>query len=284
MRIVIDDLIVLGRACPEPLKDGRVTVCLGGYSHKWGFVRIYPTRTNMKLQRWDIASVEVERDARDTRAESWKIAGSKTDWNSLAEKVEVVGRFPQTKWADLVYNLTDSCVQDINLAHRSLGIVKPTVIKAYFAINPHYGQLFQPLLPGLGESTSVKRDFEHEPRVKYRCQDCRTKGAHDQQVLEWGFYEWVRKNPNSIEQVWENAKFDSPKHDLFFFVGNQQRYRTSFLIISVLRVPKGGSAQLPLTSYMIWTQDSTFSDIESEDLDACYQLVKLTTKIGSPAG
>ena len=74
--MIIDDLIILGRACPEPLKNGRVTVCLGGWSDKFGFVRLYPTRSDIRWKRWDIVRVDVERNPSDTRVESWKIAGS----------------------------------------------------------------------------------------------------------------------------------------------------------------------------------------------------------------
>lgn len=251
--MIIDDLIILGRACPEPLKDGRITVCLGGYSPTHGFVRLYPTRTNMPWHRWDIVKVEVEKDERDTRAESWKIAGSRTDWEGLPNKIEIVGEFPKAQQANLIHNLTDDCVQDINEIRRSLGIIRPTVLNRYFDKNALYGQLFQPVLPGLGESTSVKRDFEYEPRVTYRCPICKTKSPHDQQILEWGFYEWVRKHPDNKEQVWLNAQFDSEKHELFFFVGNQYRHRTSFLVISVLRIPKGRAVQIPLTPFIKWT-------------------------------
>lgn len=62
--------------------------------------------------------------------------------------------------------------------------------------------------------------------------------SHDQTVLEWGFYEWMRKHPDRPEQVWENALINSPNHLCFFFVGNLVRYRNAFVIISVLRLPK----------------------------------------------
>lgn len=255
--IVIDDLIVLGRAVPEPIKDGRTTVCLGGYSHEIGFVRVYPTRTDMKWHRWDVVRVEVEKDARDTRAESWKIVGSRTEWDSLRSKIHVIGSIEdQSKRRNLVANLADDCVNVINDAKRSLGIVKPSGVKPYFAHNPLYGRLFQMVLPGLGESTKVKRDFHQEPRVKYECTDCKAKNGHDQQILEWGFYEWFRKNPDNIGQVWENAQFNSPNHDLYFFVGNQFRHRASFMVISVIRVEKGPiiPALFPLK---IWSEAPT---------------------------
>jgi hypothetical protein len=251
---LIDDLIIIGRACPEPIKDGRVTVCLGGYSSALGFVRVYPTRTDMDWKRWDIVRVEVEKDERDTRKESWKIAGSKAEWESLSNKVEFVGKLPQQEWRNLVASLADECVQDINEAQRSLGIVKPTILKRYFAKNPLYGQMFQQALPGFGESTKVKRDFPVEPRVTYTCSTCKNQRPHDQQVLEWGFYEWLRKHPDNIEQVWENAQFDSAKHDIYFFVGNQFNYRNSFMVISTLRVP-AGPIQTPLVPYRKWSEE-----------------------------
>jgi hypothetical protein len=49
--MIINDLIILGRACPEPLKDGRVTVCLAGWSEEYGFIRLYPTRPNFQCKR-----------------------------------------------------------------------------------------------------------------------------------------------------------------------------------------------------------------------------------------
>ena len=255
---LIDDLIILGRACPEPIKNGRTTVCLGGYSPTVGFMRIYPTRTDMPICRWDIVRVEVEKDDRDTREESWKIAGSKTEWENLSAKVKVVNKFPEKKRRDLIGNIVDGCVQDINSANRSLGIVKPNIQKRYFASNPLYGQVFQQFLPGFSEPTRVKRDFSVEPRVKYKCSDCKTKNPHDQQVLEWGFYMWIHKNPNNIEQVWKNALFDSSKHDIYFLVGNLFRHRTSFMIISILRLQTG-----PLQSFLFpfrkWMKEKSSS-------------------------
>jgi len=123
-RLVIDDLVILGRAVPEPIKNGRVTVCTGGYSPKLGLIRVYPTKPSTPIRRWDIVRVPVEKDPRDTRTESWKIQGSRSEWERLDEKVEVVGRLKSDDRPNLVANLTDGCVNEINEARRSLGIVK----------------------------------------------------------------------------------------------------------------------------------------------------------------
>lgn len=255
--MLIKDLIILGRACPEPLRDGRVTVCMAGWSEARGFIRIYPTRADMKWHRWDVVEVEVERNERDTRAESWKIAGSKEEWDTLAEKVKVTGRVDsRDERRNLAANLTDDCVNALNEQKRSLGIIKPNqILKTYFADNAEYGKLVQQGLPGLTELDSVqtKRDFSSEPRIRYRCPNCQTQqGYHDQQVLEWGFFEWFRKHPDNLEQVWENAQIDREDTDIYLFVGNQAAHRTSFIIISVLQVPAGPTTK-PLFPLKKWS-------------------------------
>ncbi|GAB4572723.1 MAG: hypothetical protein Kow0077_12960 [Anaerolineae bacterium] len=253
--MIISDLIILGRACPEPLKDGRVTICLAGWSEQHGFIRLYPTRYDMKWRRWDIVRVEVEENERDNRAESWKIAGSRNDWDNLANKVEVIGHIKKpAQRHNLVAQLVDGCVNVINEQKRSLGIVQPTEISEYYwANNPRHGSYFQLGLPLFTDfdKVKVKRDFPWEPRVTYRCSNCQIQTQHDQQVLEWGFYEWLRKNPEAKEQVWENAGFMNPNSELYFLVGNQFAHRTSFMIISVLRVPKGPttSSLFPVKKY-----------------------------------
>ena len=206
----IDDLVVLGRSCPEPLSDGRVTVCLAGWSEKLGFVRLYPTRRDMPGKRWDVLRVEVEKNDRDSRKESWKIKGSKSDWETLSDNVEVVGKIKNVvERRNLVGNLLDSCVTVINDDKRSLGIVKPYIQETFFEENQRYGELYQEAIPGFFpdlDNTQTKRDFPLQPRVKYTCPDGGEMGKNrNHQVLEWGFYEWLRKNPDNPEQVWENA-------------------------------------------------------------------------------
>ena len=190
--MIISDLVILGRACPEPLKDGRVTVCLGGWSDTYGFIRIYPTRADTRWKNWDVVRVEVEKNPQDTRDESWKIAGSRGEWDSLSDRVEVVGKVDsRDQRRNLIGNLTDSCVNVINDARRSLGIIRPEeILRTYFAENDHYSRNWQLGLPGLTELDGVKlkRDFPYEPRIQYRCPECQTlTRSHDMQVLEWGF-------------------------------------------------------------------------------------------------
>ena len=236
-RIVIDDLIVLGRGCPEQIRNGRITVCTAGYSPTYGFVRIYPTKIDTPIKRWDIVRVPVERNPKDTRRESWKIVGSKREWSRLSEKIEVVGVLPEKERLILVHHLVDKCVNVLNREKRSLGIIKPTIKRCYFSEKEDYDATTQLTLLGY-PVFKTRNKYPLVPRIHYRCSGCESRRGHDQQVLEWGFYEWIRKHPDKKEQVWENAKLNSPEHVIYFLVGNLFRHRTRFVIISVLRFPR----------------------------------------------
>ena len=239
--MVIDDFIVLGRGCPEEIKNGRRTICTAGYSPAHGFIRIYPTKWDSPLRRWNIVKVPVERAFKpryNGRKESWKIVGSKAEWYRLSEKIEVVGRYSRKKQPELIESLVDGCVNEIRDSGRSLGIIKPEILNCYFEEQEGFKKSVQQTLDGRLR-VRVKDEYPVEPRVKYKCSDCKTKqGFHDQQVLEWGIYQWIRKNPDSKEQVWENLGFDDPEYQKFFLVGNLLQYPTAFIIVSILRFKK----------------------------------------------
>ncbi|RMG83830.1 MAG: hypothetical protein D6712_12440 [Chloroflexi bacterium] len=252
---IIDDVIILGRAVPEVISGNRVTVCLGGYSPSLGqFIRLYPTRVKYldgetRLRRWDIIRVEVERNPHDNRQESWKLVGSKEDWEHIEQHIEKIGRIDDANIRrQIVEENVSSCVRAIEDDRRSLGFVHPQILERGFRKNEQFDNPIQHFLFSEFDETQwahTKRDFEEVPYVKYRCSDCQMKqGYHQQQILEWGFFEWLRKNPDNREQVWKNAYFDDPNYDLFFFVGNQNKYRSSFLVISVIRIKKSNQRLL----------------------------------------
>ena len=236
--MIINDLVVLGQGSPDVLSDNRITVCTAGYSNTHGFVRIYPTKTDSPLRRWKVVSVEVERYDKDTREESWKILGSKKEWDNLNKKISVLGELKPFDKQSVIENHIGGCVLDINDSKRSLGIIKPSVIsKHYFGIREGYNPYVQKSLFGNFRFIG-KKNFPLVPRIEFRCSNCKAKTTHDQQVIDWGFYEWLRKNPEKRDQIWDNAKIGNPNSDIYFLVGNQARHRRSFMIISVFSFPK----------------------------------------------
>jgi hypothetical protein len=263
---IIDDLIILGRACPEETKSGRVTVCTAGYSHKLGFVRVYPTTPKTKWRQWDVVEVPVEIPPQDTRHESWKIRGSKKEWSQLHKKVKIIDHYPRSRRMSLISSLADESIAAINEARRSLGIIRPEILDYWWEKEDDVPVQ----LKLLEQDFKTKNDYAFTARIRYRCQSCAAKAPHNQQILEWGFYEWLRKNPQEKDQVWENAKFSSEKHSKFFLVGNQFLHRTSFLVITVLRLP-GQAASLPLVSPTKVTYRDDISP-EPEELESSKQL------------
>lgn len=239
--MIIDDLVILGRSCPDRTRNGRNTVCVGGYSPKLGFIRVYPTRIDFPMKRWDIVKVEVGRSNRDIRKESWKIVGSRAEWQRLSEKIETVGKLKKRDEKEkLVFNNVDGCITTLQKSGRSLGIIKPEIENFYFAKRKKYDGLiqleFNSTSPtGMKNPLKTKKHYPVIPRIKYRCSNCGAKTGHDQQVLEWGCYEWIRRFPEKKEQLWENLRLTDPDYDIFFLVGNLNYHPRSFMIISVLR-------------------------------------------------
>ena len=233
----IDDVIILGRGVPERISDGRVTVCVAGYSREIGFVRLYPTRIDSPLKNWNIVSVEVERNPKDSRLESWKFPDSRVGYEHINDHMEVRGDLPKESRMGLVEQLCSTCVSDINDKHSSLGIVKPAILRPYLATNQMNRQSFTPLFDFIEHSDiSTKRDYPLEPRIEYRCgENCKSRQRHDQQLLDWGCYQWMKKHPGNEQQIWRNLHFGEHDYLHYFLVGNQANQRTSYMVINVLR-------------------------------------------------
>ncbi len=237
----LTNLVVLGRAAPEEMNDGRQTVCTGAWSPDRGFIRLYPIDPQANLfSRWDVIDAEVERNPKDSRPESWKIKGRK---QSQREKVKIKRRYPREKRATLLHNLEDDCVNTINDARRSLGIIKPGSIEDLLFEewdDDDAGHVQAKLFEELEEDKPNNRDeFEFNIKVKYTCPDCQTnQGYHKQTLLEWGAYMGLKNNPNNPDQLRENYRLGDDEYDHWLFVGNLNQHKGSFIVISLISLKK----------------------------------------------
>jgi len=229
----IDDLIVLGRAHPEPISDNRRhTVCVGGYSPSEGFIRLYPTRMQMEeLTRWNIVSVEVTESADDHRDESYKIAGSDEEWDRLFEKVEKVGELQKSEQIKLIDQLCGDCTAKLNEEHKSLGIVKPGQVNEVYIDEQEETPVQIDLI---GRELLGKNDFSQKLYIEYECEDCGQKTPHNQHVIEWGVYEFWKKNDDPTGVI-DALHMNDDDWSHYFFVGNLRHQPTAYIIISVIR-------------------------------------------------
>jgi len=224
---IIDDLVIIGKAFPQILQDGRATCCTAGWSPTRGFIRIYPIPPfSEKLKRWNIISAKVEINPSDWRDESWKICDSKNPEEAL-RNVKVVGKLNRKEQIRLIKEiLPNQCPCGLNEKRISLGIVKPKIIDTLWD----------------GDKLKIKYECEQDCLLSstYTKKDGTTKiySPHKQQVLEWGVYEWVRKHPEKKKEVIDNLRLFDKDYDVYFFVGNSYKAPTSFMIISILRFKK----------------------------------------------
>lgn len=233
-----EDLIVLGNAVPDEISDNRKTVCTVAYSKEHGLIRIYPVPPSSSMKRWNIISIPLERNKQDSRDESWKIQGSKDEWDILSEKIKVKRKLERKEWVALIeelkVNYGYNYIEDINDKKLSLGIIVPKIISKRLEKRKEIDTTIQTTLENRDPFLTIN-NYEVRPTITYQCPTCRTKkGHHVQGVLEWGVYEWIRINKN-MEQVWDNLHIGESGYDQCFLVGNMNHHRSRFLIISIFR-------------------------------------------------
>ena len=239
-RVIADNLVVLGNAVPDVISDERVTVCTAGYSEELGLVRIYPVPPVSNMMRWNVVEIPLERNSRDNRAESWKIQGSKSDWSQIAKKIKFKHSIDERRQRvalleELHTKFGAGCIEQLNDRRVSLGMIKPKIISYRLETREDFEKETQ-LTLGSREPFVTIKNYPLRPVITYRCPDCKSKGPHEQQVLEWGIYEWLRQHPNEASNVWDNLRMKEAGYYRSFLVGNMALHRTSFVIISMFRL------------------------------------------------
>lgn len=238
---IISDLVVLGRTGPEALTDDeRTTVCLGGYSDEFGYVRLFPTKMDMdRLSRWNVVKVPVEDPENDYREESWKIQGSKSEWEVLPEKVEKVGELDKGERIKLVDSLSNDCTHELNQQKKSIGIAKvDQVHDLYFDESNR-----QPPQQTLDGRERLTKSTYPKLYIEYTCADCKLKGHHRQHLIQWGWYRlWERYETEEVakEKVKEASRLMDDDYQNYLLLGNQIHKPTAFIIGSNLFFKKEG--------------------------------------------
>ena len=233
-RMLIDDLVMVGRAGPDRLSDGRTTICAAGsFSHS----RIHPPLSN----DFDFPIEAVEHCVGACRtkpaghpARELENRGLKGEWDHLDQKIRVTGKLSQDEKIRLIPTLVSPCVVQLNESHVSLGIIKPRDLRGYLSERSDVDSSIQLTLFGT-PTPKTKGSYRLQPRLEYRCGQCTSVGAHDQQLIEIGCYEWFRKYPGMEAQVFDNLRIADPDYEKYLLVGNQAHHRASYLVIGIIR-------------------------------------------------
>lgn len=231
--ITLDDFVMLGKTVPEPNSDGRVFVCSAGVSATMrGLIRVYPLARYGAPPRWSTSTVTLERNSKDNRPESFKLAGNRTlEQHDNINATIVPGRdYPKRDRADLLAPYVVGSIKEANTKRLSLALLHADEPELTFDFNrdsPDSPQLA--LFDVDPRPTEGAKRFAYIPRLRFRDAD----GEHHLMLRDWGCYEFMRKfGDDRRHELGAALRIDS---GCSLLVGNFNRHRSSWLIISVLR-------------------------------------------------
>jgi hypothetical protein len=238
--MIIEDFICLGRTVPEESKTYGHRVCMAGYSEELGkagaspFVRVYPLMVENPIHARCRCVLDLERNEKDSRRESWKLKHPTRGVVKVCEEVsiEATRKFLKRQVADSIASL--------NQNRLSLGVLHVDARGSFVARKEasHPDQLA--FFDDLDSSTFGAKAVDLAPYLAFRDGDGTDRKI---QLREWGSYEWIRKHRDDAASLWSNLQVHSPDPTLIV-VGNMNNIRTSWLVIKTYKAKV--EAQTPL--------------------------------------
>ena len=97
----------------------------------------------------------------------------------------------------------------------------------------------QTTLTDLDYDIMNQNDFAFLPYLKYECDGpCSSKSPHEQKIVEWGAYQWMRQNPDSEEhcmRLKENYHIGEENYLHYILIGNIRKYITTYVVVKLIR-------------------------------------------------
>jgi hypothetical protein len=239
--MTVDDFVMLGTTVPEPSKsDSRVFVCSAGFSRTLrSLVRVYPLARGGAPARWSVSTVKLERNPKDSRVESFKLAADRGEENHhrINNAFWITDTLGPGYRAELLSPYTVGSIKEADERRLSLAILHPTAMELEFELNPSSPESPQLALFERDDAPQVgARRFPYIPRLCFTDD----RGDHRLMLREWGVYELMRKHNNLTSMSESERKryvggalhMDQP---CSLLLGNLNNQRTAWLVISVLR-------------------------------------------------
>ena len=134
------EYIVIAKTIPEVSKrDGREYSCTVGYSPQLGFIRVYPVPLNGFKRRHKYI-IEVEKNNRDTRNESWKLSSmTRTDNFIFIEKdIILIGKVNKENIISMFNTIISPSISKLNENRKSIGVIRTNILKPYWDVNKNF--------------------------------------------------------------------------------------------------------------------------------------------------
>lgn len=241
--MILEDFVMLGTTVPEPNSDGRVFVCSAGVSKEYGkLVRIYPLARRNVPRRWAVHRVPLERNPRDSRDESFQVAGDRAvgAHERINDQFEVIRKeVPHSERSVLLEPYVVGSIKEANTRSRaakvprerfSLAVIHPAAIELDFEHNPESPDSPQLALFDRGdEPPSGARRFPYIPRLHFKDE----LGWNHLMLRDWGTFELQRKRGADYFRTHLATALHLDENSSLL-VGNFNQHRSSWLVISVL--------------------------------------------------
>jgi len=235
--VLLRNLVVLGQGAPNQLQDGRQSTCICAWSLVTKeFVRIYPVPLGW-FRKWNMFEVEVEKNPRDHRENTWKIKNSKEDWKRLGKWIKKSKHeYPKNHRANLIESIPKTTISELRENGKSFGLIKPIIVDFNLEQKKENTEK-QMTLIGFskdgGETTLDEgyeiinqKDYKYKPYLIYHCEinggkeSKKNKQPYKQQITEWGCYEFMRKNPGKEINLKDNLRLFDDEWEKYLLVGN----------------------------------------------------------------
>lgn len=236
--MILNDFVFLGTTVPEQMKDGRIVRCSAGFSAELrSLLRLYPISPFGGVHRWERYVVDLERNPKDNRVESWKLRGDRSDPDTLTRELVASGRRGTLAAPDRVDSLAPFVAPSIswlNDRRMSLGVIEP-VLNGYSFEYDRQADDASSQFPGMETPTAEwgRHSYCRRPRIQFSDAD----GAHDLSFNEHGAYEWMR-NGGEPARLFDNLRFGATGRDVRLLVGNLCNHRTAWVVIAYLSSAK----------------------------------------------
>lgn len=221
---------LITKTVPEWSKrDGTLYTCSIGISPELGLIRLYPLPPT-GMEKYGIYELEIERNKRDSRQESWKITSyaRKEGWTNFSDDVKLVGYSNETYVSEYLQNFISPSIADLNEKRKSIGVLNVPDSIAKWDENKKFVDSMQGTLFDdvggieLGWHTSYTKDTkEKELRIIFKDMD----GLHNLQFNEWHYYEGQRLFGAKKELL---TPLNDKKRTLLL-IGNMHSYRNNWI-------------------------------------------------------
>lgn len=226
---------VIAKSIPEySTKYGGLFTCTLGYCHESNsLIRVYPIPvTGMK--KWHTYSIEIEKNRKDSREESWKLSSyaKYENWIGLDKDVMFLGKVDRKIGIQrlLQTNQIFPSISTCNQLKISIGIIPLSVYNLFWDVNGRYVNtnqlgLFEDV--ALADWASFTKDTkEYEARIEFVGDKC----VHNLQYNDWGVTEWLRKFKG---QYPINDAFRNLRNKNFCLIGNMLSHRNNWIALDL---------------------------------------------------